>query len=305
MSPTTVHDASELLAVIPSLIGKYPTSGESVIVYIRDNQVVLCARHDNEAIAVLTPDEFGAYSAMAIHAAQADQYLFVMYADDPNDQSFYEHAFALQQYAEILDVLVVGNEQYTNMRDNEVYPLPKANLLGEEPVLDRSDLYRSFDGKTYRTAKSIIAKTFQLVRDPSPDICDRFVLMAQAETLKDNELVSVGASLMSLRVRDTLLYDIGMMDRHALSFMYERMAKICSLMPADSKAAPASLAATAAYLSGDGMRCNVALDVALTFDPDYSYADILSRSVASAMPPKAVVALLTSFERSSLLAGNH
>lgn len=300
---TTVTDASDLLAIIPSLIGKYPTAGESVVVFINsEGNVALCSRQDNSSIAATDPDMFASYLALAVHSAQAKQYVFITYTDNANDQTLYEHAFALQPYAEMLDVLTVGNDGYTNMRDNEVFDLPPANLLGEEPLLDRSHLFSLFDGKRYRNSRSVMTQTLSLLKDATPDLLDRFVLMAQADKLKDGELVSLGASLLNVRVRDTILCDAASMGTGDCLFLYERMASVCALMPANYKAPAAAVAAIAAYLAGDGMRANVAIEVADAFDPDYGLSRLISSFMARAMTPTQLREVLTSFSRDELLA---
>lgn len=301
---TTVTDASELLAIIPSLIGKYPTAGESIVVFINsEGSVVLCSRQDNDSIASMEPEMFAAYLSLAVHSSGAKQYVFVTYADDANDQSLYNHAFALQQYAEMLDVLTVDNEGYTNIFDNEVFPLPASVTLSDsEPILDRKMLFDAFDGTPYRTSKAVIKSTLSSLADASADLADRYVLMAQAETLKDGELVSVGASMLHHRVRDTLLFDIAGMNTGGCLFMYERMAKVCSLMPGKYKAGPATIAAIAAYIAGDGMRANVALEVASAFDPDYSLAGLFSEFISRALPPSQMRELLQSFTRETLVS---
>lgn len=303
MTTMTVTTADDLLSIIPSLIGKYPTAGESVIVLIRDGQIALCARQDNEGMCSTDPDMFAAYMSLAVANAGATQYIFIGYMDDPNDQSLYPYAFALQQYAEMLDVLVVGNEQYTNMRENEVFDLPSATtILDKEPILDRKQLFDAFDGKPYRTAKAVMKSTLSTLKDASGDLVDRYVLMAQAEQLKDGELVCVGSALMHMRVRDTLLYDIGGMGASECMFMYDRMAHIASLMPGKYKASPATIAAVAAYLAGDGMRANVAIEVALGFDPEHSLAKLVGEFIARALPPYEMRSMLQAFTRSVLIA---
>lgn len=303
MQTATVTNADELLAVIPSLIGKYPTSGESVIVLINnDGGIALCARQDNDTMLNTEPDIFAAYMGMAFASSGAKKYIFIGYLDSAQDQCLYPHAFALQQYGEMLDILIVGNEQYTVLRDDDVRDVPAARLLGDEPMLDRAHLYGLFLDTPYRNAKSVISKTLPLLSGASAELIDRYVLMAQTEKLKDGELVSVGASLLSTNVRDTLLYDIGNMGVGECLFMYERMANVSSLMPGKYKTPAATVAAIAAYLAGDGMRANVALEVASTHDPDYDLMYLTQQFIARAMPPSQMRELLTAFDRKTLLA---
>lgn len=301
MTTATVTNAEDLLSLIPSLLGKYPTAGESVIVLIKDGRVALCVRQDNEPMLNTDPDMFAAYMGLAFANSGAQQYVFVGYMDDANDQSLYHHAFALQQHGEMLDVLTVGRNQYTNVREDIIFDLPSAVLLGDEPVLDRSHLYSMYQDKTYRNHKSVMSTTLALLADADAQLNDRYVLMAQTEKLNDGELVSVGTSLLSMKVRDTLMYDIANMGLGECLFMYERMANVCSVMPGKYKAPAATTAAIAAYLAGDGMRANVALDVASTHDPDYPLKDLVQEFLARAMSPTQMRELLTSFEREELL----
>lgn len=93
------------------------------------------------------------------------------------------------------------------------------------------------------------------------------------------------ASLADKRVRDTVIWDI----LHAPTSAWARAAE--RLVPIVRRAAPSSVAAPATILSllrwqlGDGTRALIAVDRALDDEPDYVFAELISRMIASGMSP--------------------
>ena len=51
--------------------------------------------------------------------------------------------------------------------------------------------------------------------------------------------------------------------------------------------APASLLAFTAWQAGEGARANIAIERALTADPDYSMAHLIGQAVDAGLPPSA------------------
>ena len=62
--------------------------------------------------------------------------------------------------------------------------------------------------------------------------------------------------------------------------------------PAPLDAAPATLLAVSAWLRGDGATASIALERALSSDPDYALAQLLSQALASCLSPKGLRRLI-------------
>ena len=58
-------------------------------------------------------------------------------------------------------------------------------------------------------------------------------------------------------------------------------------------AAPATLLAVSAWVRGDGAMANIALSRALSADPDYALAGLLSEALAACVPPDGIRQVIT------------
>jgi hypothetical protein len=103
-----------------------------------------------------------------------------------------------------------------------------------------------------------------------------------AVRLSTRAVARVVWGLTVLRVRDRAL-GLALGDRSAAA---EVLWTECTRRaPAELRAAPATLLAVCAWLRGDGAMANVALDRALTSQPDYGLAVLLVQGMAQCMPP--------------------
>ncbi|WP_150244765.1 DUF4192 domain-containing protein [Nocardiopsis quinghaiensis] len=95
------------------------------------------------------------------------------------------------------------------------------------------------------------------------------------------ELAWLGAYLAETRVRDEVWARITAEAAPAHQELWSRVARH---LPQRQRAAPASLLAVAAWQRGDEPLAAAALDVALTADPGYSMAVLMSRALAWGLP---------------------
>jgi len=102
----------------------------------------------------------------------------------------------------------------------------------------------------------------------------------QAVTDPD-ELARLGVYLARTRVRDEVWARITAEDAPVHQVLWSRVTRH---LPPDQRAAPASLLAVAAWQRGDEALAAAALDVALTADPGYSMAVLMSRALAWGLP---------------------
>ncbi len=112
---------------------------------------------------------------------------------------------------------------------------------------------------------------------------------APAARLTDEEVARVVCGLRDGVLRDRAL-NLALGDEPAAA---EQLWTECTRRaPAPLDAAPATLLAVSAWLRGDGAMANVALDRALTSDPGYGLARLLSQALAACVTPSDLRALL-------------
>lgn len=106
-------------------------------------------------------------------------------------------------------------------------------------------------------------------------------------------IARLAVALSELRVRDEawVRIDPGSLPRHKEFWRHVLRRTAPPLL-----AAPASLFAYCAFVSGEGGLANLALDLALEADPGYSMALLLREAIASGMHPSAATIRLTPEE---------
>ncbi len=92
-------------------------------------------------------------------------------------------------------------------------------------------------------------------------------------------------ALRDIRVRDTLLWEIGHVDRESLMRAQGQLARLMRMAPPGDVAPVATCVGLCAWLLGDGVRAATAAQLALTDDPSYRMALILQASVQAGLPP--------------------
>jgi hypothetical protein len=98
------------------------------------------------------------------------------------------------------------------------------------------------------------------------------------------ELAWLGLTLTDLRVRD----DAWARMDPAFNDAHQRLwTDLIRQLPAEFVAAPASLLAFTAWQSGDGALAAIAIERALTADPEYSMAKLIADALHAGLPPSA------------------
>jgi hypothetical protein len=100
--------------------------------------------------------------------------------------------------------------------------------------------------------------------------------------LDDDEVVDVAAALCDPLVRDNCLPLVLADYADAAERLWTVLVRA---VPAPERAEPASLLAIHAYLRGEGVLANMAIDVALDADPGHHLALLLRESIDRGMPP--------------------
>jgi hypothetical protein len=110
-----------------------------------------------------------------------------------------------------------------------------------------------------------------------------------AVRLSSREVASVLWALTDLRVRDRALGLALGAEAAAAEVLWTECTRRA---PEPLGAAPATLLAVSAWLRGDGAMANIALDRALTSEPDYRLAGLLAQGLAACMRPAELRATL-------------
>lgn len=115
--------------------------------------------------------------------------------------------------------------------------------------------------------------------------------MAGGEVLTDGELVSVGASLADVRVRDAL-FNIGNADEAAAAeSLWTVLARV---LPVPFRSEALTLLAFSAFLRGDGPLAGVALEAALVDSPHHRMAGLLDVALQSGLSPDRLRGLVAN-----------
>ncbi|MDK3256471.1 DUF4192 domain-containing protein [Blastococcus capsensis] len=107
--------------------------------------------------------------------------------------------------------------------------------------------------------------------------------------LEDHEVADLLWALRDPQVRDSALQLALGADATAAETLWTECTRRA---PAPLDAVPATLLAVSVWLRGDGAMANVALDRAMSSDPDLALARLLSQGLAACLPPRELRALL-------------
>ena len=170
-------------------------------------------------------------------------------------------------------------------------------VLGRAPLADRSAVAATLEPDPARVTE--VAACLDALATPAPsevetwrdealDALDRR-LIATPETPVDGrwETARLLVSLGDIRVRDTLLWDIARLDAEHLASVLERLTALLRAAPSGLVAPAATCCAVIAWLMGDGVRAMMAVDRALTDDPQYSLAALVEASLRAGLAPRA------------------
>ena len=101
---------------------------------------------------------------------------------------------------------------------------------------------------------------------------------------RDQELLV--SSIIDLRVRDTLVWDLVHAGPKAWRLAQVRLTTLVVHTGGEARAATATVLAIMRWQLGDGAGAHIALDAALAANPEYRLAQLLRGAVDSGMPPQ-------------------
>lgn len=287
---------SEVVASIPHLMGFTPE--ESILVlWLRDGSLLVLQRFDipptlpESAVAEFQAEAFG-HSA----AASSDDAIPVIITANPGAAAdriaatLLKGAFSEEITAKILitdmsKVRMYGHDEYRPVIDHDS-PLA---VSGVRPVSSRTVLEQEFRGDREISADLMDAASAEFTALPDDDraawmnaVLDQAGQAVLAgDTLSDEYAAQLLTAWGDVNARDQFIGDLANCDATPVS----ELARLTRLSPHSVKATCATIAAYAAYLSGDGVRANIALSVALEADEHYTLAKYLDVAIAGAINP--------------------
>jgi Domain of unknown function (DUF4192) len=114
--------------------------------------------------------------------------------------------------------------------------------------------------------------------------------MAGGVVLTDAELAGVGAGLADVRVRDSLFTTAESDVAASAEALWALLARV---LPQPWRAEALTLLAVAAYLRGDGPLAGIALEAAVSEDPQHRMANMLDTALQGGMRPDVIRVLLS------------
>ncbi len=105
-----------------------------------------------------------------------------------------------------------------------------------------------------------------------------------AELTDLDEIAWLGLVLTDLRVRDDAWARMDPQFNEAHQRLWSHLVR---MLPAEFVPAPASLLAFAAWQAGDGALASIAIERALSADPEYSMARLIGEALHAGLPPSA------------------
>lgn len=124
-----------------------------------------------------------------------------------------------------------------------------------------------------------VSDVLTAVSVPTPEDCARVI-----------------ASLDDIRVRDTVLWDLAQ-GQHDVHQVTANLVHVVRTAP-DARVAPsATVLSIQQWTAGDGARANVAVDRALSDDPEYSLGTLVGQCLRNGLPPATWRSLMRNMPR--------
>lgn len=297
----TLSGPADLAASIPHLLGFHPTDS-FVLVWLSDDQIVLTQRIDDAAL-----DDLLMNSRLLVQPARyvGGGAVFVThFPTDPNanPRGLLDLAAALEHAGvRVLDALSIGRDWWRSATCSEDCCTHGPRALDAE-VLDRVAADFVLDGV------NVLADRSDLLAEVAPNLplstevsrcwaenSDLPALITTCVTLWRGTGPRVGIDVQgtlahlvvldNVRARDALIWHLAQLDSVRSRCVAELLRAVLRAAPAGHVAPVATVAAIAAWLSGDGARALVALERGLSEEPDYRLACMVYAAVCAGLPP--------------------
>lgn len=289
-----------LIAAVPHLLGFAPSSSV-VVLWFRHGRLVLTQRLDAVEGA---PAEWIAEATAHGLRAGCDAVLVIGFRErgDAIELPGARAVRAIEERAaeagcELLDALLVDDGRWWSYRCTDACCPEGGRILdprialavqaafvadGSAPLPDRAALVAAYAPDP--SAVRRVGSALEHVAADGPSADAALAALLDGRVLTAPEIAAVIAAVVNVGVRDALLWRIAALpDSRPLG---AALAEAVRSAPARFVAPIASVAAIAAWLSGDGARATACVDRALVDQPGYGLARLVSAALAAGMPPE-------------------
>jgi hypothetical protein len=311
-SPLTLRSTADILSMVPYLLGFHP-SDSVVLLGLRRGQVVFQVRGDLSGAADLAD-----YYATVVNRQQVTDVIIIGYgpaaAVTPGVLAIDQRLATMQ--LNVLDVLRVTEGRYWSYACSSLEccpvegtpfdpvhgPVAAAAVVAGHvalpsraavqrrlaPIggLTRADMRRATAGADRRLVELVesAADPCDALRTAGAAAVDAAVDRQRSGGQLDNdEMAWLTVVLVYLPVRDHAWEAVdGDLGVHVGLWI-----EVLRRAEPELSVAPATLLGFAAWRAGDGVIASMALERALTVDPDYALARLLAEVVAGGLPPQA------------------
>jgi hypothetical protein len=314
----TLRSPDALVAAVPYLLGFRPVES-AVVVWLRAGRIMLTQRLD-------LPSEEAHLaewrSALWTHVAadRADEIVVVL-VTGRSDLEWIQQAIVTDADARgiaVRDALRLSGDRWWSLLCSDESCCPVAGrqvqsdvaaavaaeftMLGQAPLPDRESIEAWLSADPVQVAEVVRRlpaglpgrgsgpRRRQVWRDRSLELV-RECLTQAAPSRRANESPAVLARLLpalaDIRVRDTALWDLAQSDSDGLRRAMAVLVQALRAAPEGLVAPVATCVAIVAWQLGDGTRATIAVDRALSDDPGYSLALLVTASLRAGLPPEA------------------
>lgn len=317
MTPTmSLRSPADLIAAIPYLLGFHPTRSV-VVVGMRDKRIEFAARGDLDA----PPGFIDYYTAVVLRQGVEAVAVLGYGPADRVDGPVKEASAALERHGlTLVDALRVSDDRYWSYLcanpeccspDGVPYDVTSsdiavaATLSGQVALPDRQALVRRIEPVGFLAREAMRQATERadcrlaemLGAAPPGDVLGGRVMRdagaaavraavarhREGGLLTDDEVAWLTVLLVHLPVRDYAWEHTGPEEWHV-----DLWADVVRRAEEEVVAAPASLLAFAAWLSGQGALANAGVDRALAADPAYAMALLMRDVLQRGIPPSTL-----------------
>jgi hypothetical protein len=300
----------ELVASIPAQMGFFPQSS-IVLIFLREGRIALTARVDEEygledvfltdmIIKQSIAHGFDTYAAVYFgekldrFQALTDKLVELMDVVPTSPRLMDSlHVDSRNNYASLVCEDGYDCSGTLDEQDYQSSPLAAGVVANGTPILkSREDLMDEIvlaktKTKAYREAEAFVIEMSETSADRAAYVWRAYDFATDVLTEMspdEKSLIAVGIMMEDYKLRDGILkFLCSIEDTRDIQF------NTVSVLPKVSpkKAVPlVTLAAIASFLAGDGARANIALDVALKYEPNYNMAKLMERAVNNGFSPQ-------------------
>ncbi|HBJ73767.1 MAG TPA: hypothetical protein DDY88_08730 [Actinobacteria bacterium] len=312
-----LRSPDHLLAAIPFLLGFRPAASV-VVIWIHSGDITLTQRVDwPEKEAALDLTHWAQAVVRAARHVTAQGAVLVGYPPAPTSALAGDCGGPLvslgegidQTKTELLDSMLVLDDGWLRVLGEPGAGEGQLRPFDLQITADVSDDFL-YSGWSFATSREEVCAEFASVEsapssthdeeqllhehfndiDPASievwreDLIHRLLNCLESGTVEPEGNGLFVTGLRDIRVRDSVLWHLAQQLDPSTSLIALRT--VVRALPTGHRAPTATVAAICAWLLGDGVRASAAVDIALSEEPDYGLAQLVSTALVNGLPPR-------------------